>query len=133
VSAARWGAWALDVLLSLPLTACVAALPPARPEDLAGCSPGSYGALGPDDCSGDEDCVVCRDGSACGVPVSRAHADERGAACAMPQARVLAPEGPDGSVCDASGVACCQHRCVFLLGPPVFGRGTDDEADPARR
>lgn len=122
----RFGAVCRALALVIGLLSCAVEPPRAASSaDLAGCVPGSYGVLGPDECWRDADCVVCRDGTACGTPVSRSRAADRGASC-----RIL----PDETlVCDASGVACCQHRCALLLGPPIFGRGTDDTSDLPRQ
>jgi len=53
-------------------------------------------------CEFDTDCIICHDGSACGVVVDRATYAARGDAC----------KKEDAADCEYSRPRCCDGRCV---------------------
>jgi hypothetical protein len=78
----------------LPLTACVAAVPPpVDPAGLPACAAGSYGVLSPMRCVRDEDCRACDDGAGCVVTQLATSCEH---------------------VC---AVHCCRGRCVVPSEP----------------
>ena len=86
---------------------CYAAPPlPVDPSMLPACSAGSYGVLGTEPCSTDEDCAPCTSAGGNTRPIARARLAALGAACAGPTS--------------TTDVACCERRCTLLSSGALF-------------
>ena len=54
------------------------------------------------DCEWDSDCMICHDGSNCGVVVNREEHAKRGAKC----------DKEDAAECESSRARCCGGKCT---------------------
>jgi hypothetical protein len=67
------------------------------------CTPPNAGAPSTFTCEFDTQCVICHDGSSCGIVVNRTELERRGAEC----------QREDAAECEYSAPRCCDGRCAI--------------------